>query len=84
MKPNRICASTARSSRDRRPVILHEQVSLVHVGMKEAVAHRVAQKGLEHSPGELGHVVPGLAQLVDAAHLDAVDPLHGENGLRGA
>ncbi len=48
------------------------QIALMHVGMEESVAQRVAQEELQYAFGERGAVVPGRP---DRQHLAQRDPL---------
>ena len=55
-------AHDAEVDRGDGPVRLDEQVALVHVGMEESGADRLAEEG-EHQPlGERGQIVPGCDQ----------------------
>ena len=46
----------AEVDRDEAPLPVDEQVALVHVGMEQAVAHRVTQEALDDDGAELGHL----------------------------
>ena len=58
-------AHDAEVDRDQPAGIVEEQIAGVHVGMKEAVAQRVAQETLDHLAPELGQIDLRLAR---AAH----------------
>ena len=45
-----------KSTAISRPLVVDEQIPRMHVGVKEAVAQRVAQKGLDQRAGELRQV----------------------------
>ena len=65
-----------------RPV--DEQVSLVHVGMEEAVADGVAEEALDHRIAERHEVEALLLEAVDRGDGRTVDPLGGEHVPRRA
>ena len=73
MKPKRISARKRRSARlepahdaeidgDDVAVIVDEQVPLMHVGVEEAVAERMAEERLHQPPRQLRQVVAGGAK----------------------
>jgi hypothetical protein len=61
-----------------------EQVSLVHVGMEEAVADRVAEEALDDRVAQLHQVEPLRAKGVDVGNWRSIDPFGGEHVTRGA
>ena len=48
-----------KSTRDDGAVGIDEQIALMHVGMEEAVAQRVAQEGLHQVGGDRLEIVAG-------------------------
>ena len=77
-------AGNAEVDRDDGAVGLDEQIAGMHVGMEEAVAQRVAQERLDQVGGDRLQVVAGRLEGGDVVHLDAVDPLHGQDIASGA
>ena len=67
-----------------RPVGLHEQIALVHVGVKEALGDRLAQEGVDEVRRQGLHVVPRGDQLVAVRNLDALNPIERHHAIRGA
>ena len=63
---------------------IHEQVSLVHVGMKEAVADGMAQEALDHRVAQLHEVEALGTQRLDIGNRRAIDPLGGQHFAPGA
>ncbi len=55
-----------------------------HVGMKEAVTQRVAQKALDHLAPELGQIDMRRLETRVIAQRDAVDPFHRQHIMSGA
>ncbi len=67
---------------DDAPLIVDEQISRMHVGMEEAVAHGVAEEGL-HQPGaERLQVVASRAQGRMVGDRNAVDPFKRQRAPR--
>ena len=62
----------------------HEEIAGMHVGVEETVAQRVAQERLDQRRGDRLEVVAGIAQARDIGHLDALDPVHGDDVAPGA
>ena len=62
--------------------LVDKEIALVHVGVEEAVAQRLAQERLHQPAGEQGQVVAGGAQRFDVGELDAVHPVEGEHVAR--
>ncbi len=56
----------------------------MHIGMEEVVAQRMPQEGLDQRVGEHIEVMAGPPSALDIGHLDAVDPLHGDDVAAGA
>ena len=56
----------------------------MHIGMEKAVAQRMPQEGLDQRVGEHVEIMAGCLQPLDIGHLDAVDPLHGDDVAAGA
>jgi len=56
----------------------------MHVGMEEPRADRLGEKADDKPLGDFAKVVAARAQLLDAADLDAVDPLDGHHPAIGA
>ncbi len=69
--------------RNQRPVRLHEQIALMHVGVKKPIAHGVAQKGADHMIAERLAVDPGAVDGVEIGHRDCVHPFRCQNARRG-
>ena len=67
-----------------RPVRSHEQIALMHVGVKIAVADRLFEKG-QHQPfGQIGQIMALRDQLFGARDLGAVDPFDRHHPAIGA
>src|SRR5215471_9697805 len=64
----------AEINRDELAVVIDEQVAGMHVGMEEAVAHGVAEKGLDHRTPEMAQVVTFGRQRCPVAERRGVDP----------
>src|SRR5260370_18080076 len=62
--------------------IVEKQVAGMHVGMKEAVAQRVAQETLDHLAPEFGQIDLRLRKTRMIAQRNAVDPFHRQNIIR--
>ena len=62
--------STAASRPSRR----QEQIAGVHVGVKETVAHRMAQEGLDQGAAETRQIRARAPQGLDIGQRNAVDP----------
>ena len=77
-------AHNAEIDGDEAAGIVEEQVAGMHVGMKEAVAKRVAQETLDHLAPELGQIDLRLRKTRMIAQRNAVDPFHRQNIMRGA
>lgn len=56
----------------------------MHVGMEKAIAQRVAQERLDKRVCKAVEIMSGSAQRIDIGHLDAIDPLHGDDVATGA
>ncbi len=61
---------------------VHEQIALVHVGMKEAVAHRVREERAQHHEPEFLEIVPRSGDAIAVGERNALDPVGRENALR--
>ncbi len=72
-------AHDAEIDRDQAALAVHEQVSLVHVGMEEPVADRLPQKALDHGPPDGTGIVSSRDEVRGAVQLDAVDPFGGQD-----
>src|SRR5947209_15235781 len=59
---------------DEPSVTVGEQIALVHVGMKEAVAQRVAQKRLQDGGAERRQVVARRLPTRNVGERNALDP----------
>ena len=77
-------AHDAEVDGDQPAGIVEEQVAGVHVGMKEAVAQRMAQETLDHLAPEVGQIDLRLLEPRMIAQRNAVDPFHGQHIVRGA
>ena len=64
--------------------LVDQQVALVHVGVKEAIAHGVAQERLQRGEAQFPQIVAGGFQGCVIGNRDAVDPFERENAERGA
>src|SRR5260370_8597437 len=64
--------------------IVEEKVAGMHVGMKKAVAQRVAQETLDHLAAELRQIDLRLRKTRMIAQRNAVDPFHRQPIVRGA
>ena len=58
------------------PCLVDEEIPLVHVGVKEAVAQRMAEEGLDQRPGERARIVAERRQAVRVGERNSLDPLH--------
>ena len=67
-----------------RPVGLHEQIALVHVGVEEPLGDRLPQKGVDQIGRQLFHVVARRDQRLAVRNLDPVDPVERHDARRGA
>ncbi len=65
--------------RDEAPLAIDEQVALMHVGVKQAVAHRVAQEALDDDGAELRQHEALLRQPDRVVELGAVDPFERQH-----
>ena len=61
----------------------HLQVALVHVGVEEPVAQRVAEEKLQHPFGQRVQVMPGGLQRRNVAQRDSFDPAQSHHPARG-
>ena len=61
---------------------IDEEIALVHVGVEEAVAQRLAQERLHQPPGDERQVVAGGLQRLRVGELDALDPVEGQHVAR--
>jgi len=77
-------AHDAEIDRHQPAGLVEEQVTGMHVGMKEAVAQRVAQEALDHLASEVGQVDLRLFEPHMVVQRDAVDPLHRQHVVGGA
>ena len=77
-------AHDAEIDRHEAALAVAEQVALMHVGVKEAVAHGVAQKRLDDDAPEVREVGAGLLQTVDIGQRNPVDPFERQHVLGGA
>ena len=66
----------AEIDRDDTPLGVDEEIALVHVGVEEAVAQRVAQERLDQGPAELGRVEAEFGEPRGIAERRPVDPFH--------
>ena len=72
----------AEVERDVAAIGRHQDVSRMHVRMKEAVAEHLGEKDLDSRARELRNVHALPAQLVHLANRRAVHPLHRHDGAR--
>ena len=73
-----------KSTATTRARLVDEQIALVHVGVEEAVAHGVAQEGLQDGEAERLQVEAGGTQGGVVRDGDAVDPFERQHAPRGA
>src|SRR5690606_9997642 len=64
-------AHNAEINRDDGTILLDEEVAGMHVGVEEAIAQCVAQKGLDERDGKAFEVMAGSAKTFDVRHFDA-------------
>ncbi len=67
-----------------RAVLADEHVSLVEIGMEEAVAERLDEEGLDHDPGESRHVVACRDQALAVHDMEAVNALQRQDAAARA
>src|SRR5208282_5660209 len=77
-------AHNAEIDRDDTPRFVDEKIPLMHVGMEEAVAKRIAQKGLDEGFREPARIVSELGETLRVRERNAVDPFHGHDFARRA
>ncbi len=65
-------------------VIVDEQIAGMHVGVKEAVAQRMAEKGLDQGAGELPQIEAFGHQSRAVGQRRGVDPFQRQHFLGGA
>ena len=68
-----------KSTATMSPFGVDEQVSLMHVGVEEAVAERVAEERLDEARGEQLPVMAGGGDRVEIGELDPVDPFERQD-----
>ena len=71
-----------KSTATMSPAGVDEEIALMHVGVEEAVAQRVAQEGLHQPPRQQRQIVARGAQRRDVGKLDAVDPFERQHVAR--
>src|SRR5690606_31881344 len=72
-------AHDAEIDGDDTATLVHEQVALMHVGVKKAVAHGVAEKCPQHDLTEPAEIVTSRLQGHAVRYWNPVDPLDGQN-----
>src|SRR5690606_12564530 len=72
-------AHDAEIDRDDTATLVHEQVALMHVRVKQAVAHGVAKKRPQHDLPEPAEIVTSRLQGYAVRYWNPVDPLDGQN-----
>ena len=77
-------AHDAKIDRGNRAVRLHEEVALVHIGVKIPMADRLGQEGNHQPASQFGQVNPAGVQRGAVADLDPVDPLNRQDPAVGA
>ena len=77
-------AHDAEIDRHEPAVVVDEQISRMHVGVKEAVAQRMAEKRLDQGTGKLRQVEAFGLQPRPIRQRRGVDPFEGEDFLAGA
>ena len=77
-------AHDAEVDGDDAAFIVNEEIALMHVGVKEAVAERGAQESLNQDARERGKVESELGQPLPVGQRDPVDPFHRHHFARGA
>ena len=77
-------AHDAEVDGDQPAVIVDEQISRMHVGVKEAVAQRVAEKCLDQRAGELRQIETLGSQPRAVGQRRGVDPFQRQHFLGGA
>ena len=73
-----------KSTATQLAVIVDEQIAGMHVGVEEAVAQRVAQKGLDQGAGEKGQIEAFGLQPRPVGQRRRVDPFQRQDFLAGA
>ena len=73
-----------KSTRDDAPLRIDEQIALMHVGVKEAVAQGVAQEGLDQAAPQRRRIKSGAGEPVRIGQRQAVDPFHRQHFARRA
>src|SRR5690606_29475533 len=66
----------AKIHRDNIACGVNEEISLMHVGMKKAVPHRMYEEGLDDEAAKPGHVMACRNECIAVRSGNAVDPFH--------
>ena len=77
-------AHDAKIDDDDAPLGVDEEIALMHVGVKEAVAQGMAQERLNERPPERRRIETQLGEAPRIAERRAVDPLHRQRFARRA
>ncbi len=77
-------AHDAKVDRGEAAIGQGEEITLVKIGMEEAVDHRLPEEDPDQRSGERLHVMAGLDQLPAVGQLDAVDPFERHHSPGGA
>ena len=77
-------AHDAEIDGDQLAVVINKEISRMHVGVKEAVAQRMAEKGLNQRPGELPQVEAFGQQPRPVRQRRRIDPFQRQHLLGGA
>ena len=74
----------AEVDRDQAPIVVDEQIARMHVGVKEAVAQRMAKKGLDQRAGDRREVEALGIEPRAVRQRRGVDPFQRQDFLGGA
>ena len=73
----------AEIDRDDAPLLVDEEIALMHVRVEESVAQRGAQEGLNQGAGQRGGIKSEVGQTARIGQRDPVDPFHRHHFARG-
>ena len=72
-------AHDAEVDGDEPALLVDEQIALMHVGVEEAVAHGVAQEGLQHLAADRLEIIALGRDALDVRQRNAVDPFERQH-----
>ena len=78
-KPSLLASQSAHDAEidgDDAPLMVDEKIALVHVGMKESVTQRSAQKGLDQGARERARIKSEFSETLRIGQGNPVDPFH--------